>query len=145
MNFFWSLFPTKRSTRTLQKKILRKFRAKFGAKFGMKTRKIRSLCKVSDLTISWKGAKGIPAKGIPAKGIGKTHRKVMNVSLFSGCFQGIFSVLFPETTFLSKTLGSGSAVLRSTWTKMPQISGVFAVGRLHVLDERAIIILAYEV
>ena len=40
VNFFWSPFPTKRSTKTPQ--IIRgKFREKFGAKFGSKIRKIR--------------------------------------------------------------------------------------------------------
>ena len=40
VNFFWSPFPTKRSTKTPQK-IRGKFGAKFGAKFGTKIRKIR--------------------------------------------------------------------------------------------------------
>ena len=38
--FFWSPFPTKRSTKT-PRKIRGKFGAKFGAKFGTKIRKIR--------------------------------------------------------------------------------------------------------
>ena len=40
VNFFWSPFPTKRSTKTPQK-IRGKFGVKFGAKFGTKIRKIR--------------------------------------------------------------------------------------------------------
>ena len=40
VNFFWSPFPTKRSTKT-PRKIRGKFGAKFGAKFGTKIRKIR--------------------------------------------------------------------------------------------------------
>ena len=40
VNFFWSPFPTKRSTKTHQK-IRGKIGAKFGAKFGTKIRKIR--------------------------------------------------------------------------------------------------------
>ena len=40
VNFFWSPFPTKRSTKTPQT-IRGKFGAKFGAKFGMKFQKIR--------------------------------------------------------------------------------------------------------
>ena len=40
VNFFWSPFPTKRSTETPQK-FRGKFGAKFGAKFGTRTRRIR--------------------------------------------------------------------------------------------------------
>ena len=49
VNFFWSPFPTKRSTKTPQK-TRGKFGAKFGAKFGTKIRKIRALsfCDFSD-------------------------------------------------------------------------------------------------
>ena len=42
VNFFWSPFPTKQSTKTPEK-IRGKFGAKFGAKFGTKIRKIRGL------------------------------------------------------------------------------------------------------
>ena len=41
VNFFWSPFPTKRSTKTPQK-IRGKSGAKFGTKFGTKIRKIRA-------------------------------------------------------------------------------------------------------
>ena len=40
VNFFWSLSPTKRSTKSPQK-IRGRFGGKFGAKFGTKIRKIR--------------------------------------------------------------------------------------------------------
>ena len=40
VNFFWSPFPTKRSTKN-PRKIRGKFRAKFGAKSGTKNCKIR--------------------------------------------------------------------------------------------------------
>ena len=52
MNFLWSPFPTKRSTRTPQK-IRGKFGEKFGAKSGAKFEKFGelSICDISDLTI----------------------------------------------------------------------------------------------
>ena len=50
VNFLWSLFPTKRSTKT-PRKIRGKFGAEFGAKFGTKFGEL-SVCNFSDLTIS---------------------------------------------------------------------------------------------
>ena len=48
VNFFWSPFPTKRSTKT-PRKIRGKFGAEFGAKFGTKIRKIRGTCDSGEL------------------------------------------------------------------------------------------------